>query len=102
MAAAAEQGYGQVRRRPASAAVALGGPVGLATISMGKGTETQEGGHLYSIPCVGWGGGWLERAGHVSSSSARWRQQWREVGGTIPVGWYPELGEERLGRELGQ
>ena len=47
------------------------------------------GGHLDSIPCVGWGGGWLERAGHVSSSSssARWRQQWREVGGTIPVGW---------------
>ena len=59
-------------------------------------------GHLDSIMCVGWGEGWLERAGHVSSSSNRWRQQLQKVGGTILAGWWPELDEERLGRELGQ
>ena len=59
MAAAAEQGYGQVRRRPAPAAVALGGPVGLATISMGKGTEMQEGVTcIQSRVLVGEEGGW--------------------------------------------
>lgn len=41
---------------------------------------------------VRWSGG-----SNNGGSSTRWRQQWREVGSVISVGWWSELGEARLG-----
>lgn len=43
----------------------------------------------------------LDTGKRYDCGAARWRQQWREVGGAIPAGWWPELSEKRLGRELG-